>query len=135
MLHTNGTITCTFPGSTIGKLCYIVLKHRNTIETWSKLPITISSTNAYNFSTSATQALGDNQIDVAADGIYSIYNGDINQDYATDASDFLIMDADIQSFASGYLNTDLNGDGATDASDFLILDGNIQTFVGAIMLP
>jgi hypothetical protein len=45
------------------------------------------------------------------------------------------MDMDIQSFNSGYISTDLNGDGATDASDFLILDGNIQSFVGAIILP
>jgi hypothetical protein len=135
MLHTNGTISCTFPGSTLTKSCYIVIEHRNSIQTWSKLPITIAATNTYDFSTAATKALGDNQIDVASEGIYSIYNGDINLDFSTDASDFLIMDMDIQSFNSGYISTDLNGDGATDASDFLILDGNIQSFVGAIILP
>jgi hypothetical protein len=97
--------------------------------------MTIAATNTYNFSTAATQALGDNEIDVASEGIYSIYNGDINQDFATDATDFLIMDADIQSFNGGYINTDLNGDGATDATDFLILDGNIQGFIGAVILP
>ena len=135
MLHTDGTISCTFPGSTLTKSCYIVIEHRNSIQTWSSLPITIASINSYDFSTAATKALGSNQIDVASEGIYSIYNGDINLDFATDASDFLIMDADIQSFNSGYINTDLNGDGATDASDFLILDGNIQSFIGAIILP
>ena len=135
MLHTNGTISCTFPSSTLGKSCYIVIEHRNTIQTWSSLPITIASSNTYDFTTAASKALGSNQIDVAAEGIYSVYNGDINLDFSTDASDFLLMDADIQSFNSGYINTDLNGDGSTDASDFLILDGNIQSFVGAIVLP
>ena len=135
MLKTNGTITCTFPGSTLTKSCYIVIEHRNSIQTWSSLPITIASVNSYDFSTASTKALGSNQIDVAAEGIYSIYNGDINLDLSTDASDFLIMDADIQSFNSGYISTDLNGDGSTDASDFLILDGNIQSFIGAVILP
>lgn len=135
MLHTDGTISCTFPGTVVGQSCYIVIIHRNSLQTWSKLPITIAATNTYNFSTAATQALGDNEIDVASEGIYSIYNGDINQDFATDATDFLIMDMDIQSFNGGYINTDLNGDGATDATDFLILDGNIQGFIGAVILP
>ena len=135
MLHTDGTISCTFPGSVVGMSCYIVLIHRNSLQTWSSAPMTIAATNTYNFSTAATQALGDNEIDVASEGIYSIYNGDINQDFATDATDFLIMDADIQSFNGGYINTDLNGDGATDATDFLILDGNIQGFIGAVILP
>ncbi len=135
LLQTNGTLSCTFPGSVVGMSCYVVIKHRNTLETWSKLPITIAATNTYNFSTAANKALGDNQIDVASEGIYSLYNGDMNQDYATDATDFLLMDMDIQSFNSGYINTDLNGDGSTDASDFLILDGNIQGFIGAIILP
>jgi len=135
MLKTDGTISCTFPGSTLTKSCYIVIEHRNSIQTWSSLPITIASVNSYDFSTAATKALGSNQIDVASEGIYSIYNGDINLDYATDASDFLLMDADIQSFNSGYISTDLNGDGSTDASDFLILDGNIQSFIGAVTLP
>ena len=76
-----------------------------------------------------------NQIDVVGDGIYSIYNGDFNFDLTIDANDYLILDADIQSFNSGYIVTDLNGDGATDSSDFLILDGNIQSFVSAVILP
>ena len=135
MLHTDGTISCSFPGTTVGLSCYIVILHRNSLQTWSKLPMTIAATNTYNFSTAATQALGDNEIDVASDGVYSIYNGDINQDFATDATDFLIMDMDIQSFNGGYITTDLNGDGATDATDFLILDGNIQGFIGAVILP
>jgi len=135
MLHTDGTITCTFPSSTLAKSCYVVIEQRNSIQTWSGLPITIATVNSYDFTTSASKALGNNQIDVVGDGIYSIYNGDFNFDLTIDANDYLILDADIQSFNSGYIVTDLNGDGATDSSDFLILDGNIQSFVSAVILP
>ncbi len=135
VLLTNGEMACTYPGAAVGNY-YIVLKHRNALETWSASPFNfVSGINSYDFTTAATKALGDNQTDVASEGIYSIYNGDINLDLSTDASDFLIMDYDIQNFNSGYISTDLNGDGTTDASDFLILDGNIQSFVGAIVLP
>jgi len=136
VLLTNGNMACNYPSAINGNSYYIVLKHRNSLETWSASPKAfVSGANSYDFTTAANKALGDNQIDVASEGIYSIYNGDMNLDLSTDASDFLIMDVDIQSFNSGYIATDLNGDGTTDASDFLILDSNIQSFIGAIVLP
>ncbi len=49
LLLTNGTCQVTFPGSTLGNSYYIVVNHRNTIETWSKLPVLMSSTTSYTF--------------------------------------------------------------------------------------
>jgi hypothetical protein len=49
LLLTNGTCQVTFPGSTLGNSYYIVVNHRNTIETWSKLPVLMTSTTNYTF--------------------------------------------------------------------------------------
>ena len=85
----------------------------------------------YLFSSAATQAFADNQV-VTFDNLgYAIYTGDINQDKTVDASDFLVLDPEIQAGLFGYYLGDLNGDGAVDASDFLTLDPNIQLGVGA----
>ena len=129
VLQTNGNITCTFPGSVITKSCYIVVRHRNVLETWSSNPFTLAAINNYDFTTAANKAYGNNEIDVMNENIWSMYNGDLDQDGAIDANDFLILDIDMQGFVSGYYASDINGDGTTDASDFLILDANIQGFI------
>jgi hypothetical protein len=131
ILQTNGTITCTFPGSVITKSCYVVVRHRNTIETWSSNPFTVAATNNYDFTTAANKAYGNNELDIMNENIWSMYNGDLNQDGAIDANDYLLLDIDMQGFASGYYASDINGDGTVDSSDFLILDANIQGFISS----
>jgi hypothetical protein len=49
LLLTNGTCQVTFPGSASGISYYIVVKHRNAIEVWSKLPVLMSALTTYNF--------------------------------------------------------------------------------------
>jgi Subtilase family len=50
IMNTAGVSSHTFPGALSGVSYYIVVKHRNSIETWSKLPVLINSgTNSYNF--------------------------------------------------------------------------------------
>ena len=60
ILHNDGTINCEFPSSELGSNRYIVLKHRNSIETWSATPVLISNNMMYDFSNAANQAFGDN---------------------------------------------------------------------------
>lgn len=48
-ISTTGLISVVVPGVYIGNSYYIVLRHRNSIETWSKLPVTLSSITNYNF--------------------------------------------------------------------------------------
>jgi len=105
------------------------MKQRNFLETWSCGPFTVAAINNYDFTTAANKAYGNNEIDVMNENIWSMYNGDLDQDGAIDANDFLILDIDMQGFVSGYYASDINGDGTTDASDFLILDANIQGFI------
>lgn len=131
-LMTNGTISCTFPAGAMGNSYYIRITHRNSIETWSASPVTITAVTAYDFSTSSSQAYGSNQIDIALDGVYSMYNGDPSQDGSIDIFDFLIWDTDNQAFSLGYLASDFNGDGNVDIFDFLVWDPNNQNFIGLV---
>jgi YDG domain len=123
-LLTNGTISCSYSGSASGNSYYIVVKHRNTVETWSANPVAFSGTVNYNFSTAVTQAYSDNQFEVET-GVFAFYSGDINQDLAIDGFDYILQDPDVISGASGYLATDLTGDGNVDAFDYIALDPNI----------
>ncbi|MEZ5046400.1 MAG: hypothetical protein R2831_05360 [Chitinophagaceae bacterium] len=132
VLQTNGTLACTFPPAAVGNSYYIVMNHRNSVQTWSAAPVAISTVGSYMFSTSATQSYGSNEVDAFTDGVYSMYNGDVNQDGFIDIFDFLDWDVDNQNFASGYYATDLNGDSFVDIFDFLVWDPNNQSFIGLI---
>ena len=49
VLLTNGTALVQFAGSLINGSYYIVLQHRNSIETWSKMPVTFGSNTSFDF--------------------------------------------------------------------------------------
>lgn len=123
LLQTNGTLSCTFPAGAQGNSFYIVVNHRNAMQTWSATPQLMGATTNYDFSTAVNKAYGDNQVEVET-GVFAFYSGDMNQDFSIDAFDYLIMDPDIYNGAGGWLATDLNGDGSVDAFDYLIYDPN-----------
>lgn len=51
VLSTDGNATITFPGVYSNNAYYVVVKHRNSIETWSRLPISLPiGGSSYNFS-------------------------------------------------------------------------------------
>jgi len=70
----------------------------------------------YDFSSSVSQAYGDNMREVEP-GVFAFYSGDINQDEVTDNSDLDQLFPDIDNSNFGVLTTDLNGDGVVDNSD------------------
>ena len=112
------------------------MKHRNSIETWSKAGgeaySTVNTLN-YSFINSAASAFGSNQVQVDASPLrFAIYSGDVTQDGTVDATDLSLIDNDASNFLSGYLVTDLNGDRFTDGSDYLIADNNAYNFISAI---
>ena len=130
VLKTNGDVTVDFVNPVLpGNSYWIRIKQRNHVETWSAAPVLVSSSTTYLFSSAATQAFVGNQKD-NGDGFFSFYCGDINQDGAIDALDYVDLDPSIQNGDGGYAVGDLNGDGAVDALDYLILDPNIQAGVG-----
>lgn len=113
---------------------YIQTKHRNSVETWSKIngeAYTLGSAFSYDFTSSASQAYGSNLKEVASSR-FAIYNGDVNQDAVVDVVDLGIIDNDAFSFTGGYVVTDVTGDNNVDISDLLIADNNAFNFVGVI---
>jgi len=108
---------------------YIAVTHRNSVETWSKLPQSFTSGAKinYNFTTSVDKAFGDNLI--LKNGKYCIYSGDTNNDGIVDASDLSSIDNDAFNFITGYVVTDLSGDNFVDASDASIADNSAANFI------
>ena len=103
---------------------YIVLKHRNSLETWSRTggESLFGVDNTYDFTSNVSQAYGGNM--VLKGNKYCIYTGDVNKDGIIDASDFSLVEGDALSYTLGHAATDLNGDLIVDGSDFLIVDNN-----------
>lgn len=124
--------TVTFLNTNSG-VYYVEVRHRNSIETWSRSGgegYTLGSPFSYDFTTAQTQAYGSNM--VLAGTRYCIYGGDVNQDGTVDATDAGAVDNDAANYASGYLPTDVNGDGAVDATDLALTDNNAANFISKI---
>jgi len=108
---------------------YIVIKHKNSLETWSRAGGEQfgSGYYFYDFTSAANKAYGNNLI--LKDGLYCIYSGNINQDDIIDADDMLLIDNDLLSFAPGNSITNLNGDGIVDIDDLAICDKNARELI------
>lgn len=112
---------------------YIVIQQRNSLETWSKTggeSITSGASFNFDFTTAASQAYGNNQIQIGSK--YCIFSGDVNQDDVVDLTDVQLIDNDVYNFVSGYVSTDLNGDDFVDLSDILIADNNGLNYVSIV---
>jgi len=120
------------PGGTY----YIVIRHRNSIETWSKSggePFVIGTPMSYNFTNIVTKAFGNNMKQVDAFPVrFGIYSGDANQDGTIDVIDIVNIFNDANNFVSGYVNTDLTGDDFVDVTDVTIAFNNSNNFVSVI---
>lgn len=104
---------------------YIVVKHRNSIETWSKSPgelLIAQTVNEYSFVTGASQAYGSNLKNI--NGTFVLYSGDVNSDGIIDAGDGAIVDNAAREFKQGYVREDLTGNNFVDGSDLIIVENN-----------
>jgi hypothetical protein len=132
-LDTAGLAHIILPTTAIDSSYYIVIKHRNSIETWSAnsqriIPI---GTN-YNFTTSANKAFGANMRNMGS-GVYAIYTGDITQDGSIDFNDYPDLDIGSNNGDLGYFTTDLNGDASVDFNDYPIIDINSNYGIIAVV--
>lgn len=112
---------------------YVVINHFNSLETWSSSGIyfPVSDTASYDFTTSSSQAYGNN---LKRKGTkYCIFTGDINQSGFIDGSDAIRVHSDSQIFLTGFhLISDLNGDNIVDGTDYSLVDNNAFNFVGVV---
>ncbi|MBV6478409.1 MAG: hypothetical protein HGGPFJEG_01164 [Ignavibacteria bacterium] len=135
----NGSAVLTFNNIVNGIFYYIHLKHRNSIETWSSTGISfdpLTSQAVYDFTSSITQAYGENMI--LADNspvLYAIYGGDVDQNGSVEAFDLSSIDNDAANFVTGYVINDVTGDDIVDAVDAALTDNNASNFVSASLPP
>ena len=108
---------------------YIVISHRNHIETWSALTYAIShdTTLTLDFSASRSMAYDNNQ--VQHNNHWCIYGGDVNQDGFVDALDLSAVDQACYYGLSGYIAEDINGNELVDDSDYAIVNRNSRRYV------
>jgi len=130
-VSTTGNVSCNFSGTLLGNAYYVVIKHRNSIATWSANPIVLTESNNYNFSNAANKAYGSNMAN-DGNGVFLIFTGDINQDGSVDFSDYPDLDISSNIGDLGYFDTDLNGDASVDFSDYPTLD--INSSLGVLTL-
>ncbi len=130
LLDTNGFVQLSTPSGLNGSY-YIVVKHRNSIQTVSSNPVSFSSTSInYNFTNSASSAYGNN-LKTLGGGKYGVYTGDTNNDGIINAMDLNGIGNDASGFIQGYVTSDLSGDGIVDALDLIQADSNAANFVSA----
>jgi hypothetical protein len=123
ILDNNGTGTGSFSNAINGTPYYLVVKHRNAIETWSAIPQVFSAnTLTYDFTTSPNKAYGNNLKLVGTK--WCIYGGDANQDGFVETADLNLVFNNNITGSTGYLNTDLNGDMFTEIEDLNIVFSN-----------
>jgi len=125
-LTIDGNCTAYFPVSVSGDY-YLIVNHRNSIESWSSTPVSIGETPvSYNFSDAIGKVYGNNTI--LKGEKYCLYGADVNQDGCVDTADMTPIDNDSATFTTGYTSTDINGDGVVDTADMTIADNNGSSF-------
>jgi hypothetical protein len=129
-LSTVGTLSINTISYLASGSYYIVIKHRNSVELWSSVPVSFAGTTMdYNFSTSVSQAFGSNMKDLGS-GVFGMYAGDVNQDGIVDAGDLVVVDNDASNFVTGYVANDVNGDGMVNETDLQLINANATGFAG-----
>ncbi|MDQ3022213.1 MAG: hypothetical protein M3R36_16820 [Bacteroidota bacterium] len=145
-MNDSGKANFVFNNVTDGVPVYIQLKHRNSIETWSRKPNSASfavmfsihfapftSYLKYDFTVSAGSAFANNMLQVdTAPNRFAIYSGDVNQDGTINLSEGSLIVNDAFNFISGYVKSDLNGDSFVDLTDYSIADNNAFNFVSVV---
>ena len=119
-LNSNSTGSLLFTTPLDGTQYYLVIKHRNSIETWSTIGVQFSAGNlSYDFTTAQNKAYGNNL--KLVNGRWCLYSGDVNQDGFIDINDQSQVFIDNVLGSSGYIVTDLNGDLYTEVADLNIV--------------
>jgi hypothetical protein len=143
ILYADGRAYCIYPlaGGLIGNSYWIVLKHRNAVETWSANPVTISANTAYDFSSAQNKAYGNNLILTFDNSKWAIFSGDISdaglaivgvQDGIVESQDYGDMENAVSIIKSGYQFEDISGDGIVESTDYSIMENNVGRVVFAI---
>ncbi len=133
-LSSSGAGLFTFANPINGVSYYIQMKHRNSIETWSKTTPSFSGNSmTYNFTTAKTKAFGDNMILTDNSPVkYAVYSGDVNQNATVDLNDVLSVYNAASVFSAGYIVNDITGNNLADLNDIILAYNNSTEFVAVV---
>jgi len=131
-----GNTSLYFNNTSNGENYYIVVRHRNSLQTWSSAGISFNASTglaSYDFTFSRNRAYGNNmtKVDTSPD-LFAFYSGDVNQDEIIEGGDLALIDNDASNFVTGYVPTDITGNEFVDGSDAAISDNNASNFVSII---
>jgi hypothetical protein len=123
LLDNNGHGSANFFTAANGIPYYLVVKHRNGLETWSASPQSFSSNAlSYDFTSASNKAYGNNLKLIGSK--WCIYSGDVNQDGFINSSDVNSVYTSNVIGITGYNATDLTGDSFTEIADLNIVYTN-----------
>ena len=115
-LNSSGQGNGKFYNAVNGTPYYLVLKHRNAIETWSASTQTFTNNILeYDFTTASSKAYGNNLKQIGSK--WCIYSGDVNQDGVVNSLDLNSVYIANFNGVTGYNATDVTGDLFTEISD------------------
>lgn len=145
ILDSSGNTKITFNNVDDITPLFIIVKHRNSIETWSRAFGTVfelfngtifseqTSSLIYDFKFASSRAFGSNQIQVdSGPNQFAVYSGDVTQDGSVNLSDITLIFNNSSVFASGYLQTDITGDNVTNLTDLVMTFNNAAGFVSKV---
>jgi len=123
-LNSNGSGEFLFSDVPMGASYYVVVHHRNSLETWSSVPVTVNNdTIQYDFTLAASAAYG-NRLKSLGGGKYGLYSGDLNQNGSIDTNDLQQSESGTGNFMTGYSVWDVTGDNFCESADFSLIENN-----------
>jgi hypothetical protein len=136
ILSTTGKAYCVFSltGGLLTNSYWLVIRHRNAMETWSASPILISARTSYDFTIAQTQAFGSNMVMTNDAAGWAFYSGDISdplqggvgyQDGVIESQDYSDMENAVYLTVLGYTIEDVTGDGVVESADYSIMENNV----------
>jgi len=129
-LTTDGKIALTDVPAELNGAYYVIVRHRNSVETWSQVQQFAGSTVNYDFTTSDSKAYGNNLKQVGS--AFCLFSGDVSGDQYIDVVDVGLVFNDNLDGAYGYRPSDVNGDGYVDVVDVGIVFNNNLIGAGLI---
>ena len=105
VVSSSGNAVLKFGAATNGNY-YLVVKHRNSIETWSASGIAVipGSSENYDFTNASSKAFGNNMLQIDSSPLrFGTYSGDENQDGAVNLSDIVNVNNNATAFVNGYV--------------------------------
>ena len=132
-INVDGTITPISIASGITGYHYIVIIHRNSIETWSDSVDFSTDTISYNFYSHISQFAQDGGMYIDGSNLAYIWGGDVNQNGNLESEDataiYVAAISDDETVNNGYVINDVDGNGNIDSQDYGLAYSN--SIVGA----